>query len=83
MRMGVADVRERRNWKMVDWEDFNKRLKEKMSELELPKEIEIEAEFWKVLEGLDKAVEEVVKRKYKWSSQAQSIDDGGTKRYQR
>ena len=63
MTMGVTDVRERRNWKTVDWEEFNKRLEEKMAKLAAPKEIETEEEFWKVLEELDTAVGEVVEEK--------------------
>src|ERR1700754_1247239 len=40
VRPDIADARERRNWKMVDWEDLRKQLKERMVELGEPKEIE-------------------------------------------
>ncbi|KAF5392001.1 hypothetical protein D9757_003364 [Collybiopsis confluens] len=59
----MADMRERRNWRQVNWEDFRKRLTERLEGEYEPKEIQTETEFWEKLTRLDLIIDETIQEK--------------------
>lgn len=59
----ITEIRERRQWNKVVWEDFRKRLTEEFAKVAEPKEIDDAGEFWTILNQLDAIVEAVIQEK--------------------